>query len=146
MGCEWFLIHDAAKALTYPSRLEVWMGTRKIIRNAALALMGFAPLFVAGVPAQAQTIKVLLTSEFASLDPSETGGELPMMLYHIYCRLYSFNDKMEPVPDLVQSESVSEDQKTWTLKLRANAKFHDGTPVDAAAVKFNIDRVLAQKG
>lgn len=122
------------------------MGTRKTTWPVALALMGFATLFVTGVSARAQSIKVLLTSEFPTLDPSETGGELPMMLYHIYCRLYSFNDKMEPVPDLVQSETLSDDQKTWTLKLRPNAKFHDGTPVNAEAIKFNIDRVLAQKG
>jgi ABC-type transport system substrate-binding protein len=114
------------------------------VAGAAMVL-AWAPL--ASAPASAQAIKALLTSEFPSLDPAEVGGgEQPMVLYHIFCRLYSFNDKMEPTPDLVASESISDDKRTWTLKLRANAKFHDGTRVDAAAVKFNIERVLAQAG
>jgi glutathione transport system substrate-binding protein len=121
------------------------MTSRLANLTKGLALLGLGACLVGAQPANAQNIKVLLTSEFPTLDPSETGGETPMALYHIYCRLYSFNDKMEPVPDLVASEQVSSDQKTWTLKLRPGAKFQDGTPVDAAAVKFNVDRVLAQK-
>ena len=34
----------------------------------------------------------------------------------------------------------SADLKTWTFKLRPGVKFQDGTPFNAAAVKWNIDR------
>jgi peptide/nickel transport system substrate-binding protein len=44
------------------------------------------------------------------------------------------------VPVLAQSWKTSKDGKTWTFTLRPNQKFSDGTPVDAAAVKFNFDR------
>jgi peptide/nickel transport system substrate-binding protein len=46
------------------------------------------------------------------------------------------------VPGLATSWSVTSGGRIWTLKLRANVKFQDGTPVDAEAVKFNIDRVM----
>jgi peptide/nickel transport system substrate-binding protein len=36
--------------------------------------------------------------------------------------------------------TVSADGKTYTFKLRSGIKFHDGTALDAAAVKFNYDR------
>ncbi len=36
--------------------------------------------------------------------------------------------------------TVSADGKTYTFKLRTGVKFHDGTDLDAAAVKFNYDR------
>jgi peptide/nickel transport system substrate-binding protein len=43
-------------------------------------------------------------------------------------------------PDAARSWSVSPDGKTWTFELVPNLVFSDGTPLDAAAVKFNFDR------
>jgi peptide/nickel transport system substrate-binding protein len=43
------------------------------------------------------------------------------------------------VPWLAESWDSS-DGKTWTFKLRQGVKFHDGTPLDAEAVKWNFDR------
>ncbi len=45
------------------------------------------------------------------------------------------------IPVLAASlPTVSSDGKTYTFKLRTGVKFHDGTPFNAAAVKFNYDR------
>ena len=43
-------------------------------------------------------------------------------------------------PSLATSWSRSADAKTWIFKLRHGVLFQDGTPFDAAAVKFNFDR------
>ena len=52
-----------------------------------------------------------------------------------------------PVPRLAQSWSQSDDGLTWTIKLRPTAQFHDGSPVDAEAVKSSLERFLgANKG
>jgi len=99
-----------------------------------------------GGSASAQDVKVLLTSEFPNLDLTEPGGELPMVMYHLYCRLYSFDSSMTPRADLVEKETISDDKLTWTLKLRSGATFHDGTPVNAEAVKYTIERMLADPG
>ena len=45
-----------------------------------------------------------------------------------------------PIPCLAVSWE-SNDLKTWTFYLRKGVKFHDGTPFNADAVKFNIERL-----
>ena len=47
------------------------------------------------------------------------------------------------VPRLAESWSGGTDGLTWTFKLRSKALFHDGTPVDAAAVKASLQRSIA---
>jgi ABC-type transport system substrate-binding protein len=113
-----------------------------IAAAAAAALLGSAP------PTQAaESLKILLPSEFATLDPVEIlSGDQTMVMYHVYCRLFTFDDKMNPVPDLVADEKLSDDKLTWTFKLKSGAKFHDGTPVDAEAVKYMIERMRAKGG
>ena len=44
------------------------------------------------------------------------------------------------VPALATSWEISPDGKVYTFNLRHGVKFHDGTPFDAAAVKFNFER------
>ncbi len=46
-------------------------------------------------------------------------------------------------PALAESWEVSPDGLTYTFKVRQGVKFHDGTDLDAAAVKYNYDRWLA---
>jgi len=45
-------------------------------------------------------------------------------------------------PALAESWSMSDDGRTWTFKLRDDVVFHDGTPFNAEAVKFNFDRIV----
>lgn len=44
------------------------------------------------------------------------------------------------IPKLATSWTTSKDGRTWTFFLRRGVKFHDGTPLDAAAVCFNFER------
>ncbi|MCL0060873.1 ABC transporter substrate-binding protein [Dehalococcoidia bacterium] len=52
---------------------------------------------------------------------------------------------MEIQPRLATSWEVSEDAKVWTFNLREGVKFHDGTPFNAAAVKFTFERYTKEK-
>jgi peptide/nickel transport system substrate-binding protein len=45
-------------------------------------------------------------------------------------------------PKLATRWQISRDGLTYTFTLRPGVRFHDGTPMDAAAVKFTIDRLL----
>ena len=46
------------------------------------------------------------------------------------------------LPQLAKSWKSSEDLKTWTFQLREKVKFHDGTPFNSAAAKFNFERYM----
>lgn len=45
-----------------------------------------------------------------------------------------------PIPNLAKSWTTSDDGLTWKFELVDNAKFTDGTPFNAEAVKYNFDR------
>src|SRR5690348_4390052 len=48
-------------------------------------------------------------------------------------------------PWLAESWTTSKDGRSVTFKLRRDVKFHDGTPFNADAVKFNFDRIVDPK-
>lgn len=49
------------------------------------------------------------------------------------------------VPGLADKWEISPDGKIYTFTLRKGVKFHDGTPLNAAAVKFTFDRIADPK-
>ena len=57
----------------------------------------------------------------------------------IYDTLVTINSKSQYVPYLAQSVTPNATFDTWTIQLRPNIKFQDGEPLDAAAVKLNLD-------
>ncbi len=119
------------------------MGALRVL--LLVLVLGLMPALAA--TAGADSLTVLLPSEFSNLDPVEIlSGDQTMVMYHVYCRLYTFNDEMEPVPDLLVQETLSPDKKTWTIKLRRGATFQDGTPVNAEAVKYTIERMRKKGG
>ncbi len=46
---------------------------------------------------------------------------------------------------LAEKIDIAPDGSTYTITLKANAKFHDGTPVTADDVVYSIERILAMK-
>jgi ABC-type transport system substrate-binding protein len=69
---------------------------------------------------------------------SETQGPMMEAVYG----LLGYSDPKTGAVTLsfLQSMSGSSDNKTWTLVLHKGLKFSDGTPLDAAAIAFNIKR------
>ncbi|MDE3111330.1 MAG: ABC transporter substrate-binding protein [Chloroflexota bacterium] len=62
----------------------------------------------------------------------------------IFDSLVEIDAKGTIIPKLAESWDVP-DPKTYVLHLRKGVKFHDGTPFDAEAVKFNMDRFVDPK-
>lgn len=85
--------------------------------------------------------------EPTGLDPAYVSDlDSATLTYNIYeSLLRNKPDSYELEPCLAESWTISDDGKTYTFKLRQGVKFHDGTPFNAEAVKFNIDRQLPPK-
>jgi peptide/nickel transport system substrate-binding protein len=57
----------------------------------------------------------------------------------MYDPLMSQNDKGDIVPYLAKAMTPNAAFDEWTITLREGVKFHDGTPLDADALKLNLD-------
>jgi peptide/nickel transport system substrate-binding protein len=119
-----------------------WLGAAV----AALVTLGLG-----GGPAGAQIPdEVLVVGQIAepkSLDPhAVTATNDFRILTNLYDGLVRFRSgSLQIEPALAESWEIAQDGLTYTFRLRQGVKFHDGTPFDAEAVKFNFDRMLDDK-
>ncbi len=60
----------------------------------------------------------------------------------VFSGLLKYDTNLELVPDLAESFSVSEDQKTYTFTLRKDVHWHDGEPFTASDVVFTYQSIL----
>src|SRR6266508_1740667 len=95
-------------------------------------------------PRRGGSIVFATTADVDNLDPALTGGTIASNLKRL---LYNTLVRQQPdlsfKPDLATSWNVSQDGLTWTFNLVKGAKFHDGTPFNADAVKFHFDRLYS---
>ena len=85
-------------------------------------------------------------TEIATMDPHVQNSTEKCIIYMTCETLVTRNrDTLETVAKLATSWKISEDGKVYTFFLRKNVKFHDGTPFNAEAVKFNFDRITTLK-
>jgi len=89
------------------------------------------------------TLRVAYGNEIAGLDFHTTPGyEMVWVATNVGCGLIGITPDGKFLPDAAESWQISPDGLLYTFKLKKNVLFHDGTKVDAAAVKFTIDRVM----
>ena len=82
-----------------------------------------------------------LTLSPSGIDPQvNASSELGIVLSSVYDPLVWETSAGQFIPGLASSWDISPDSLTYTFHLRQDVTFHDGTPMDAAAVKFNLDR------
>lgn len=92
--------------------------------------------------AQGGEITVGLDFEPDNLDPHVTPYAVShSVMMNIFDPLVWRDKEGAFQPGLAESWEVSEDGKEFTFHLKDGVTFHDGTPFDAEAVKFNLDRI-----
>jgi oligopeptide transport system substrate-binding protein len=83
-------------------------------------------------------------SEVKSLDPSiVTGQPEQRMLTGLFEGLMNWHPRtLEPIPGVANRWELSEDRRTYTLHLRPDAKWSDGSPVTAEDFAYSLRRLL----
>jgi ABC-type transport system substrate-binding protein len=97
---------------------------------------------VSGPPRSGGSVTFGLRADFLSLDPLVINNDSDMSVGNgIYDPLIArVGSKGDLGPWLADSWEPSADLKTFTLHLHQGVKFHDGTPFNADAVVFNLQR------
>ena len=97
--------------------------------------------------AGAQTLRVGLAEDPDVLDPTLARSFVGRIVFSSLCdKLFDIDEKLNILPQLASGYEWSADSKALTLKIRQGVTFHDGEKLDAAAVKFNIERHKTMAG
>lgn len=95
----------------------------------------------------AQTLRIGLAEDPDILDPTMARTFVGRIVFAGLCdKLFDLDEKLNIVPQLATSYEWAKDNKSVTIKLRDGVTFHDGEKMDAAAVKYNLDRHKNMKG
>jgi peptide/nickel transport system permease protein/peptide/nickel transport system substrate-binding protein len=122
---------------TYLKSLDRRTVLAGLAAGAAMPMM--SPTFA---QAKGSIVRASMEVQPSSLDPitGTNGGDF-RFLYPIYDTLVDWDfATLKPVPKLATAWHFT-DPKTFVMELRQNVTFHDGTPFNAEAVKFNLNRI-----
>ncbi|WP_214111092.1 ABC transporter substrate-binding protein [Acrocarpospora catenulata] len=97
-------------------------------------------------PRTGGTLTVATGADLTTLDPSKGSANTMALIgsavYDTLMVVPKIGD--QPQPNLAKSLVESADQMSWEMTLPTGVQFSDGTPFDAEAVKFNLDRNRAE--
>lgn len=97
--------------------------------------------------ASAQTLRIGLAEDPDILDPTMARTFVGRIVFAGLCdKLFDLDEKLRIVPQLATGYEWSKDNKALLIKLRSGVTFHDGEKMDAAAVKYNLERHKNMKG
>lgn len=116
--------------------------TLRLARVVFLALLlGFASVWAAALVKSG--LVVALDTEILPLDPFAHNHSANAIIDSLVHDQLFFRDpkSLRPVPNIAESLKPIDDV-TWEIKVRPDLRFHNGEPVDAAAVKFTIEHLL----
>jgi peptide/nickel transport system permease protein/peptide/nickel transport system substrate-binding protein len=115
--------------------------TLAMLAGAGSAAVFGLPAFGQEAPRKGGVLKIASAANPSSLDPMTGGSGLDhSFLWTIYDTLVEWDyESLKPKPGIAKWSFP--DPKTMVLDIEPNILFHDGTACDAAAVKFNLDRL-----
>ncbi len=119
------------------------------MRGNALSWLAFFMFVLAGLPlrpaAAGGAISMGMQLEPPVLDPTANpAAAISEALYgNLFEGLVRFAADGSVLPQLAESWNSSPDGLIYTFHLRRGVHFHDGSPFDADAAKFSLDRALA---
>src|SRR5690349_11554916 len=124
----------------------VFRSLRPVVVEMLTGLVVTGVLTREAEPQVGGTLVLGLEQEPPTLDPHASPSAVTYQIIASVteCLLFKAPDG-KLVPWLAESWTTSKDGRSVTFKLRRDVKFHDGTPFNAEAVKFNFDRIVDPK-
>jgi len=123
---------------------------RRSFIKASAATAGAAALpsrfAIAQNPARTnKLLRYVPTADLSVLEPSWTTTQVSITHgYYVFDTLYAIDGKQTPKPQMAEGHTVSDDGRTWDIKLRDGLKFHDGEPVLARDAAASLKRWAAR--
>jgi peptide/nickel transport system substrate-binding protein len=133
-----------ARAASRPGRAATLLLATLMMLALALAGCGSTTTTStqSGKPNSGGALNVGLNADVTTLDPLLSSSLYDReVMYNIYDRLVDVDAKNVVIPDLATSWTFSS-PTTAVFTLRTGVQFQDGTPFNADAVVFNINRIL----
>jgi peptide/nickel transport system substrate-binding protein len=118
------------------------MGKRLVVLVALIAVFMVGPASRLTFGQAKTTLVIGHTTEGLTLDPAGTADRETRIVTHQLFDFLLTSTERGVEPGLATKWEVSPDGRVWTFTLRDDVKFHDGTPFNAAAVKYNFDRAV----
>ncbi len=125
------------------------MTRRDVLKSGAAlsagALAAATPLQIIYAAAQDDGAQLTMAVEAdpSTLDPHVNSNTRDSVFFHaLFDRLIERSPDGNLFPGLATEWSVADDNVTWTLALRDDVMFQDGTPFNADAVVFNLERIV----
>src|SRR5437867_3618316 len=101
---------------------------------------------LAASPKRGGTLTVVHSVDISNFDVQAAPGyEVVWINMNIHNSLLTLDKDLKPVPDLAKKWEVSPDGLIYTFRLHDGVKFHDGTDMDAEAVKWNFEHMMEPK-
>lgn len=111
---------------------------------AAAVILG---IYTQPIAARGGVIRTAISAEPDNLDPwLSAAADTQAVMYNVFEGLIRFNEKGELLPGLAESYKISPDGLTYTFKLRKNVKFHNGSKLRAADVKYSLEKLSGLSG
>ena len=109
------------------------MNRRSFLRAGTAGAVATAlPRFSIGQPANARVLRFVPQANLTVLDPIFTTAAVTANhSWMVYDTLFGVNAALQPKPQMAEGYTVSDDGRTYLIKLRDGLKWHDGEPVRA---------------
>ncbi|RJG41572.1 ABC transporter substrate-binding protein [Mesorhizobium sp. DCY119] len=116
------------------------------MRVSKRLLVAVCALAMGAGSVSAATLRVGMQDDPDALDPATGGTYAGRIVFAALCdKLVDIDANLQIVPQLATEWSWSEDNTALNMTLRTGVTFQDGTPFDAEAVKFNIERMQTKE-
>ncbi|HSE78484.1 MAG TPA: ABC transporter substrate-binding protein [Alphaproteobacteria bacterium] len=114
---------------------------------AAAAVTLAAGTLAPGAASAQSTLRIGLAEDPDVLDPTLARTFVGRIVFAALCdKLFDLDENLKIVPQLATAFEWAGDNKSLLIKIRQGVKFHDGEPLDAAAVKFSLERHKTMQG